>query len=291
MIEELRRFILAVQEGNITKAAEKSFITQSALSQSIQRLEKALDTKLFVQKGKYLHATAEGIAVKTIGNKILELWENAKNPDVRRSIQQIYSIGMFDNAALLLGNYLQKHIHTDSFHLELIIDRTSTLRSQLQLGIIDVAICVVDKKYAPPKGTILLTSFVEQLIPVSSKKFTTDVSDIPFILYNKGSNTREQIDTVFTKAGFKPKLFAESTSVTFMKELALLGCGVALLPENFVRAELEQGTLVKQKLPFTWAREYGIYLPEHGKVTPGSPLMQGIITTLRKQTPEKKSQK
>lgn len=284
MIEELRRFILAVQEGNITKAAEKTFITQSALSQSIQRLEKALDTKLFVQKGKYLHTTTDGLAVKTIGTKILELWENAKNPDIRRSIQQIYTIGMFDNAALLLGEYLQKNIHTDSFHLELIIDRTATLRSQLQLGIIDVAICVVDKKYAPPKGTLLKKSFIEKLIPVSSHMMTTPLDTIPFILYNKGSHTRDQIDAVFTKAGIKPKIFAESTSVTFMKELAQLGCGVALLPENFVKADIEQGTLVQQTLPITWTREFGIYTQEHGRLPLESTIMQEIITTLSKKT-------
>jgi|GEM_PF-1797628 len=280
MIEELRRFILATQEGNITKTAEKVFITQSALSQSIQRLEKALGTKLFVQRGKQLHPTTDGIAVVTIGNKILELWENAKNPDVRKSIKQIYTIGMFDNAALLLGTYLKNNITAKKFHLELLIDKSMLLLSQLRLGTIDLAICVIDKKYAPPKGITMVKKFTEELLPVSSQQFTQPLHKIPFILYNKGSHTRDQIDAVFTKAHIKPLIFAESTSVTFMKELASLGCGIALLPESFVRAELAQGTLVKQTLPLQWKREYGIYLQEQSKLTMDHHIVKEIIKTL-----------
>lgn len=288
MIEELRRFILAVEEGNITKTAEKIFITQSALSQSIQRLEKSLGTKLFIQKGKQLHTTPDGIAVTAIGHKILELWENAKNPEIRRSIQQIYTVGMFDNAALLLSDYLQKNIRSDSFHLELLIDRSTKLLSQLQLGIIDIAICVVDKRYPPAKGTILKKVFTENLIPVSSKVFRDPLNDVPFILYNKGSHTRDQIDSVFIDAGIKPKVFAESTSVTFMKELAMLGSGVALLPVNFVQADIKQGLLLKQRMPLTWTRDYGIYVQEHGSLGNDSPILTNIIKTLEKKTGRKK---
>lgn len=280
MIEEIRRFILTTQEGSITKTAEKVFITQSALSQSIQRLEKALGTKLFVQKGKHLQPTPDGIAVVTIGNKIIELWENAKNPDIRKSLKQIYSIGMFDNAALLLGDYLQKNLQHDSFHLELTIDQSSKLIAQLRLGIIDLAICVFDKKYIPSKDILLVKKFRERLIPVSSRSFTEPLDTVPFILYNKGSNTREQIDTVFIKAGIKPYVFAESTSVTFMKELALLGSGVALLPENFVKAELKQKTLRKQAFPLHWEREYGLYLAAENHLTPENKLVKEIIQHL-----------
>src|SRR5205823_3492085 len=106
------------------------------------------------------------------------------------------------------------------------------------------------------------------------------IEDIPFIVYNKGSYTREQIDSVFTKAGIIPNIFAESTSVTFMKELALLGCGVALLPENLVKVEIKQGLLKKQNLPLHWKRTYGVFLPKHGRLQKDDKIIKEIIDNL-----------
>ena len=61
-----------------------------------------------------------------------------------------------------------------------------------------------------------------------------------------------QIDEIFNKHGTIPTIYAESTSVTFMRELAILGGGVALLPDNFVKEDLDQGRLKIQKMPMQW---------------------------------------
>lgn len=283
MIEELQRFILVAKEGNLTKTAEKIFITQSALSQSIMRLEKALGTQLFANHGKQLRLTDDGMAVVTIGEKILSLWENAKNAEMRKTTQNIYTVGVFDNAALRLGPYFQKNLDEDSFQLEVVIDASSKLLKQLQLGVIDVAICVVDQKSTLPKDIILVKTFTESLIPVSAKTFRGNIDSIPFILYNKGSRTREHIDFVFTKHGLSPNVVAESTSVTFMKELAILGSGVALLPPNFIQTELTYGTLKKQRLPMHWQRKYGLYLHKNSSLQPKDDMIQTMVKILNKK--------
>ncbi len=282
MIEELQRFLLVAKEGNLTKAAEKIFITQSALSQSMQRLEKELGTKLLVRKGKHLHLTTDGKAVVAMGNKILLLWENLKKPAMRSSLVPSYTIGMFDNAAIRSGTYFQKIINSEEFHLELVIDSSAKLLLQLQWGLLDAAICVIDKNYRVPKNFTLLQTFYEDLIPVSSRSFSKPLSAIPFILYNKGSHTRKQIDEVFTRKNIKPTIFAESTSTTFMKELAILGNGVALLPENFVKNDINQGSLKKQNLHVTWKREYRIYLNDQSALTKDSSIILEIIKVLRR---------
>ena len=52
-IESLKLFLSVVRIGNITKAAEELFITQSTLSKRIASLEHELGVKLFVRsKGK-----------------------------------------------------------------------------------------------------------------------------------------------------------------------------------------------------------------------------------------------
>lgn len=281
MVDELYRFIQVAKNGNLTKTAEKLFITQSALTQSIQRLEKQLGTKLFVQKGKALQLTNDGEAVIQIGTKILSLWEKAKDTKIRQAYRSSYTIGAFDNAALQLGNYFQKNLTTQDFHLELVIDTSQKLFSLLQLGILDVAVCVINKNIPTPKNLILVETFTEDLIPVSSKIFTEKIEHIPFILFVKDSHTRNQIDEVFVRKSIQPTIFAESTSITFMKKLAVLGSGVAFLPENEVRAELKQKLLKKQPLPFTVKRIFGIYIREDGTMQKDHQLLNDLIHNLK----------
>jgi len=280
MIGELSRFIKTANTGNITKTAEKLFITQSALTQSIQRLEKELGTKLFSQKGKTLQLTPEGEAVVEIGTRIIDLWEKAKQVHDKQTIRPHYTIGTFDNAALKLGNYFQLQKQQNSLDLELIIQRSNKLISQLQFGILDIAICVIDKKNPISNDLLLLETFTEELIPVSAKIFKENIENIPFILYNKGSFSRQDIDDTFIKAGIAPKIFAESTSVSFMKELAILGSGVALLPENIIKAELKQKLLKKQKLPISWKREFGIFIAKDGRLQKDNQIIKELINHL-----------
>lgn len=258
MIEELKRFLHVAQEGNLTRTAQKIFITQSALTQSIHRLEKELQTKLFFQNGKQLELTEDGKSLVVIGERIIQLWANAHDPQIRKTKIPTYTIGMFDNVALRLSSYFQKG--TKNYKLELIIDSSGKLLSKLQLGTLDAALCILNKTYQPPNNLSLLQTFTETLLPVSSRIFSGKIETIPFILYNRGSHTREQIDEIFMKHGIQPTIFAESTSVTFMRELALLGRGIALLPENFVKQDLDQGSLKKQNVPMQWKRDYGLFV-------------------------------
>ncbi|MBI5122505.1 LysR family transcriptional regulator [Candidatus Roizmanbacteria bacterium] len=280
MITELNRFIQVAKNGNLTKTAESLFITQSALSQSIKRLEQELDTKLFTQKGKTLHITPDGAAISEIGERIIELWEKLKTPKARTFLKPTFTIGVFDNAALRLGKYFQNNLKKDNTNLELIIDTSGKLLSKLQFGVLDLAICIVDEKFLD-KNIMLLKTFTEKLLPVSLIKFKDEIQSIPFILYNKDSHTRKQIDEVFIKKGISPNIYAESTSVTFMKQLAILGSGIALLPENLVAAELQQGILKKQKLPISFQRKFGLYIQKNGRLTKDNSLIKDLIKNLR----------
>lgn len=263
MIDELQRFLLVAQIGNVTRAAQQVFITQSALTQSIQRLEKELNTKLFIQKGKQLRLTEDGKALVFISEKMLQLWSNAHDSQLRKTQRQIVSVGMFDNVALRLGKFFQNHMQTEQYQLELTIDSSGKLLTKLQLGTIDAAICILDKTYTIPNHVALLQTYSEKLIPVSAKTFSQQVAKIPFILYNKGSHTRNQIDAIFNEYNIGPQIYAESTSVTFMRELALLGGGVALLPTNFIKDDLNQGRLKVQIMPMQWYREYGLFVQKN----------------------------
>ena len=74
-IESLKLFLSVVRIGNITKAAEELFITQSTLSKRIASLEHELGVKLFVRsKGKsHVEITQSGAALTDIAQRMIIL--------------------------------------------------------------------------------------------------------------------------------------------------------------------------------------------------------------------------
>ncbi|MDP2649755.1 MAG: LysR family transcriptional regulator [bacterium] len=281
MIIELQRFIFVIEEGSFTRASKKLFLTQPALSLSILRLEKEIGVKLFKRSGKTFVLTKSGQGIYQIAIQILKLWDRIKeNPSNLGGKIPLYSIGLYDNAALKLSKYFKQSFLKKDFSFEITIDGSRNLLQGIQNGIFDICICILSPDFYF-KNALLIKTFSENLLPVSSKKFNKSFSNIPFILYNKGSATRDSIDKVFLKNTIKPKILVESTNPGFMKELALWGCGVALLPKNFVKRELDQKKLIAQKFPFLFQREVGIYLNKDSVIKKDDLIIQRIIANLK----------
>lgn len=282
MLLELERFITVVQEGSFTKASQKLFITQPALSQSVKRLEKEVGVILLRRVGRQIVLTEDGEVVYHTALQMIKLWGKIKDPAIRNMGKMpIYSIGMFDNAALKLSKYFQKKLSAGHFQFEITIDRSAALWQGMQNGLYDICICVIKPSTPVAKNVVLVQTFSEKLYAVSGKKWRSDLSQIPFILYNKDSETRHYIDATFLKQGIKPNIIVESTSPTFMKELAIDGGGVALLPKNFIERELQQKKLFIQKFPFNFYRQIGLFLNKESNIKTSDEVVRKIVSYLK----------
>lgn len=256
MINELKRFKKVAELGNITKASEVLFITQPALTQSIHRLEKELKIKLFKQTGKKIYLTEEGKIILEISDKIIKLWNTASNVKNNKSMSKI-SVGLFDSAAIDLSSYIQnKSKHID---IELIIDRSENLLRKLQYSLIDFCIVGLPNNFSKYSNVELVKTYEEKLIPVSSKKWIGKLKKLPFILYDKDSVSQSYIDKIFAKHKVVPQVSTRAVNPLFIKELALKGFGIAILPKNMIKEEIEKKKLVIQKLPISFSRTCGIF--------------------------------
>jgi DNA-binding transcriptional LysR family regulator len=75
---KLRYFCIVASEGSISKAAEKLFVAQPALSRQISELEEELGTPLFHRLARGISLTAAGKVFLEDANKILAHMEQAK---------------------------------------------------------------------------------------------------------------------------------------------------------------------------------------------------------------------
>ena len=74
---KLKIFYEVATELNMSKVAEKMFISQPAISQTIQELEDYLEVKLFDRIGKKLYLTSEGELFYSYTRRILNIYEEA----------------------------------------------------------------------------------------------------------------------------------------------------------------------------------------------------------------------
>lgn len=277
MITETKRFITVVQLGSFTKSAQKLFVTQPALSLSIQRLEKELGITLFRHSGRHISLTSEGEAFYQVALHIQKLWDNAHTIKTMHQLIPHYSIGLYDNAALRLSSYFQKKLTKQRF--EITIDRSLTLLKNLNMGIYDLVICVVPQDVGLFTKTVLVHEFSEPLIPVSGTKWKKEIGYIPFILYNKDSETERYIDQTFLEQSIQPSVSVESTDPAFMRQLALGNCGVAILPKNIVEHEIKRKKLFIQKFPFKFSRKIGVFVGKNSSIR-GDKMVKEIIRNL-----------
>ena len=75
---QLEYFVRIVEEKSFTKAAEKLFISQPALSKSIRALEAELGVTLFKRDPRELSLTSEGENVYCYAVDILNYWQSRK---------------------------------------------------------------------------------------------------------------------------------------------------------------------------------------------------------------------
>src|ERR1700730_8628690 len=78
MLDEIRTFVVLAESGSLQRAAERLFLTPSAVTRQIQRLEAVLKTPLLDRRVKPGRITREGRAVLDGGRHMLRIMDDLK---------------------------------------------------------------------------------------------------------------------------------------------------------------------------------------------------------------------
>ncbi|MBO0769540.1 MAG: LysR family transcriptional regulator [Solirubrobacterales bacterium] len=76
---DLRYFVAVAEELHFTRAAERLYVSQPALSKQISALERSLGVELFARVGREIRLTAAGTALLDPARQVLAAWETAES--------------------------------------------------------------------------------------------------------------------------------------------------------------------------------------------------------------------
>jgi DNA-binding transcriptional LysR family regulator len=74
-LRDLRYFVAVAEELHFTRAAERLYVSQPALSKQIRLLERHLRAELFVREPRGVHLTAAGVALLSHAREVLDRWD------------------------------------------------------------------------------------------------------------------------------------------------------------------------------------------------------------------------
>lgn len=250
----LRYFYAIVKEGNLTRAAERLNVAQSALSIQLKKLEESLECPLFDRQHKSLILTEEGRMVLNYADTIFkageEMLATLQNRGGRyRNILRVGAVSTLSKNFQL--SFLRDAL--DDTELEVIIHSASPreLFAQLRAHTLDLVLSnsPVPRDTERQLHSQLVDEQAVSLIgqPAFKKRrafrFPEDLRDVPMILPSIQSNIRARFDLIMERAGIAPLIAAEADDMAMLRLIARDTEAIALLPPVVVKDELNTGRL------------------------------------------------
>ena len=279
-LELFRVFYTVAKCGSLTKAGEELYISQPAVSQAIKQLENQLGGQLFkrTHKGMELSETG-GRQIFEMVEKALKLFDEAesKYAELKDTATGVVRICASDTVSthFLLPYVKEYHEKYPDVNLVLQNGTSSETIEQLKAGKGDLGFVnlPIDDK------DVNLSNTVMQLhdVFVANEKFfelfnkTGDLrrlQDYPLLMLDLSSSTRQAIVNFAHSQGIHLHPEIELTSLELMISLAESGIGIACVPREFVKNQIEEKKLFEIKTnPNLPSRAIGLVLPKQDTVT------------------------
>ncbi len=262
-LDSLQIFSDLVETGSFSRAAEKNFVSQSAVSQRLRALETDYGQTL-IDRGQgrgRVSATAAGEALYA-GSKSLLLGARALDAEMRQlsdevagtvRVATVYSVGLHALPPRLKP-FLAAHSRVN-VHLE--YKQTDQVYGDVAGGSVDVGIvaCPLAKhglEVVPfAEEEMVLVCAPEHKLAAEARVELKQLDGLPFIGFADDIPTRRLVDERLRAAGARVKVVSTFDNIETIKNLVEIGSGVSILPVGTVHQEQRDGTLAA--VPFAAA--------------------------------------
>ncbi len=253
-LAQLEAFVTVAREGRFSRAAEKLHRTQSAISQSIHKLELDVGESLLDRSSRGGLLTDAGRVLFEYAERLLNLRENAHEALVElRELQKgKLTVAANEFTALYLLPVLAEFLRLHPM-IRVMVQRSlgshipdDVLGHTSELGVLtydpqDPQLCstvvYLDELVfvVPPRHSLAKES------QVSIRQLGTE----SFVAHIVSSPYREKVIQAFKKYKTPLHMDIELPTLQAIKTFVAMGNGVALLPEISVENELARGELVR----------------------------------------------
>jgi LysR family transcriptional regulator, low CO2-responsive transcriptional regulator len=258
-VHHLRVFLAVAESLSFTRAAEHLFLTQSAVSHQIARLEREIGASLFDRGGKSISLTASGQALIPHGRRIFAAMDEASiavRQTVRPDLGRL-RIGASPSACqYIIPEALREFRESfPNYSLSIVPADSPAVIQQLLDESIDLGLAIRPDRQ---KRLHFHNLFIDELGFVVSplhpwaktaKVDRRELRDQRMVLYSRNSATFRIVDRYLTKMGAPLRDWIELGETGAIKELIKLGLGISMMAEWIVRPEVAEKSLIFLPIP------------------------------------------
>lgn len=272
-LERLSTFLTLSECGSYTLAAKKLFCSQPTISHHIQQLEEQYGASLILRDGKAIRLTEQGRIVQEHAARIVALVQESERRVKQSMLRQQHILSVYVSnyiSEYFFSDILQQYYSERSEHmLEIHSYCYNDLRRFLLEGRTNYAIMpnyVHDEQLHKQFRTVPL--FEEPLVLVVSKSHPWHDRKLLYardlnrqtILMAQSDFLREQIQEHLLEIRSRNQ-FLQMSNFSIIKKSIMSGYGIAFLPYEAVKREIERGELVMLKVSgMSISRENSIFI-------------------------------
>ena len=269
-IRHLEIFVQVYREKSITRAAEKLYMTQPAVSVAIRELEKQYDVALFERLGRRLYVTGAGEALYARAVQMLEEFHGLEQGLERKAALRVGS-------SVTLGNFLLPRVaaewqmrHPES-PLQVTVANGGRLQQMLRDNLLDVAVIegavngaeLETRPFRQDRLVLVLPQ--EHPLAVLEHITLAQVLEYPLLVREEGSAGRHCLEQVLARRGLQADRRWESIDTLALLRAVAQGLGVAFLPREL--AEGVPGVVIRTLADEDFCRENVLVWHRHKRLS------------------------
>lgn len=236
---------------HFARTSQACYITPSALTRVIQRIESDLGEKLFIRDNRSVELTPAGNEFKKYADDVIQRWDQLNNRlssngvlegelSIYCSVTAVYGI-----LPDIMAAYRKAHPNI-RIHLE----TGDAAKALLKLSNQDADVAIAALPDTLPKELMFHTLSETPLVFIAPLQYPDGVirssdgidwNQTPLIIPDRGLS-RDRIDQWFAEENFVPNIYSQVAGNEAIIVMVSLGCGIGLVP----RMVLEESPFLNQ---------------------------------------------
>lgn len=270
---QLRGFYEIARERSFTRAADKLFLTQPAISLQIKALEGELGQLLFDRQRREISLTAAGEVLYDHVRQIFAHLDEARSEiaALREELGGRLVIGTSDtNCTYILPGLLEEYCQRYP-RVELDIRNRMSLEiaSLVAADEVDIGLVTLPVRHRDVCERVLFQRR-EVLVcrpdhPLGKRKRVRldAMIEFPLLALQRGSTSRQLLDAALAERQLQPQIAMELGSIEVLKRFVEIGLGIAIVPRVAIDVEVERGSLCAVRVDGLRAGQVGTIERRH----------------------------
>lgn len=290
-LADLRAFLAVADLGSFRAASEALFLSQSALSRRVDKLEEALGVELFTRTTRKVELTTVGRAFVHKARNVLNELEGAML-GIRDVAERLSGEVTFACVPSAVGYFLPAVV--EAYHARYpgirlrVMDESSgdvllaVTRGEADFGLTYIGTQEADVEFLP----LMEEAFVvacKASHPLAARKHVKweELGQYDYITLAQGSGNRFLIDQALARLATRPRWYCEVHHVPALVSLVQAGLGIGVVPRMALPPDSERGLMAIPLESPRITRTLGLIARRGRALPPAAQLLYDMLVAAR----------